>query len=482
MSAKAPVKSSSQASNKVEKSSKPASSNKPASSSKPVKSSKPTPSSKTANSVDQDLRWTLLNALRNGTVPDLGLEEIAVGLDPQVQAIEEGLKFVARGRSGYKFLRGDYGAGKTFLSSLVAARASEMGFLFSKVVISAADTPLYKLLSVYRRICEGLSRSPRNPGGQFRSLLDRWLYTLEEKVMELQGLDEDDERFPEEVAKQVDRELLNLGDTAGRFSACLKAYHQAQLAGDYSQATALLDWMSGEDKVAASMKKTAGVTGHLENSDVFSCLQALLQILRAGDGQKGLVVVVDEVETILRLRRPERVKSLEVLRQLVDACDRHELPGIYFLFTGTPDFFDSAQGVPALPPLNDRIRVEFSDNVEDNLRQPQIRLRAFDHDRLIAVAHKVRDIYPSEKKLSKIIDDKVINALADAMTAGFGGRISVIPRLFLRRYVDLLDRCDQHENFQPLEFLQQQGLPTIEAGELNDEERESWDGAQEIEL
>lgn len=432
--------------------------------------------------LDKDLRWTLLNALRNGTVPDQGLEEIAVGLEPQVKAIEEGLDFVARGRSGYKFLRGDYGAGKTFLSSLVAARASEMGFLYSKVVISAADTPLYRLLSLYRRICEGLSRSPRSPGGQFRSVIDRWLYTLEEKVVELQGIDEDHERFAEEVGRQVDRELLALGDTAGRLAACLKGYHQAQLAGDYGQAGALLDWMSGEDKVAANMKKIAGVTGKLGSADVFAFLQGLLQIIRSGNDQKGLVVVVDEVETILRLRRPERVKSLEVLRQLVDACDRHEIPGLYFVFTGTPDFFESAQGVPALPPLHDRLKVEFSDQVVDNLRQPQIRLRAFDRERLETVARRVRDVYPSAKKLSKKVNDKVIDDLADAMTAGFGGRIGVIPRLFLRRFVDLLDRADQYPDFDPQEFLQQQGLTAVADEDLTDCEREAWDQAQEIEL
>lgn len=443
---------------------------------------KPKPSSPPPRPMDNDLRWTLLNALRSGTVPDLGLEEIAVGLEPQMKAIEEGLQFAARGRSGYKFLRGDYGAGKTFLSSLVASRASEMGFLYSKVVISAADTPLYKLLSVYRRICEGLSRNTRKPGGQFRSVVDRWLYTLEEKVVELTGIDEDDDRFPAEVSKQVDREMLALGDTAGRLAACMKGYHQAQMASDYGQAGALLDWMSGEDKVAATMKRTAGVTGHLESADVFAFLQGLLQIIRASDGQKGLVVVIDEVETILRLRRPERVKSLEVLRQIVDACDRHEFPGLYFLFTGTPDFFDSAQGVPALPPLHDRIKVEFSDGLEDNLRQPQIRLRAMDKERLTSVARKVRDVYPSEKKLSKLVNDEVIDTMTDAMTAGFGGRISVIPRLFLRRFVDLLDRTDQHEGFQPMEFLQTQGLAPVQAAEMTDDEREAFDGAQEIEL
>jgi hypothetical protein len=440
------------------------------------------PSGKTTSPLDPDLSWALLNALRSGTVPDQGLEEIAVGLDAQLGSIEEGLALVARGRSGYKFLRGDYGAGKTFLSSLVAARASELGFLTSKVVISAADTPLHRLISVYRRICQGLSRGSRNSGGQFRSVLDRWLYTLEEKVVELQGIDEDDEQFPAEVSKQVDRELLTLGDTAGRLAACLKAYHQAQLAGDYAQAGALLDWMSGDDKVAARMKKTAGVTGQLESADVLSFLQGLLRIITSSDGRKGLVVVIDEVETVLRLRRPERIKSLEVLRQLVDACDRHELPGLYLLFTGTPDFFDSAQGVPALPPLHDRIKVEFHDEQQDNLRQPQIRLRSFDRERLGAVARKVRDVYPSTKDLASQVDDQVIDALTDAMTAGFGGRISVIPRLFLRRYVDLLDRADQHEGFSAMDFLREQGLAPLSDSEMTDDERESWDAAREVSL
>ena len=423
-----------------------------------------------------------MNALRNGTVPDLGLEEIAVGLEPQVAAIREGLKFCQQGRSGYKFLRGAYGAGKTFLSSLVASEAADMGFLFSKVVVSTADTPMYKPLSLYRRLCENLSRSTRQPGGQFRSVVDRWLYGLEEKVVDLHGIDEDDPEFGPSVNRMVDRELLDLGDTAGRMAACLKGYHQAQLLGDYAQSGALLDWMSGEDKVAAKMKKLAGVTGKLTDRDAFSFLRGLLEVVRSNPEQKGILVVFDEVETILRLRRPERARSFEVLRQLVDACDRHEFPGLYLLFTGTADFFESAQGVPSMPPLDDRIRVEFSEGQSDNLRQAQIRLKAFDQERLKAVAHKVRDLYPSKKKLKKIITDKVLLGLTDAMTAGFGGRIEVIPRLFLRRWVDLLDRADQDSNFDAQAFLSEVGLAGLTGGELHDQEREHLKEAQEITL
>lgn len=432
--------------------------------------------------TDPNLHWTVLNALRNGTVPDLGLEEIAVGLDPQVAAIKEGLSFCQQGRSGYKFLRGDYGAGKTFLSSLVASEASEMGFLFSKVVVSTADTPMYKPLSLYRRLCENLSRSTRQPGGQFRSIVDRWLYGLEEKVVELNGIDEEDPEFAAAVSRMVDRELLGLGDTAGRMAACLKGYHQAQLQGDYAQSGALLDWMSGEDKVAASMKRLAGVTGKLTDRDAFSFLRGLLEVVRSNPEQKGILVVFDEVETVLRLRKPERARSFEVLRQLVDACDRHEFPGLYLLFTGTADFFESTQGVPSMPPLDDRIRVEFSEAQSDNLRQPQIRLKAFDQERLKAVAHKVRDLYPSQKTLKKVVTDEVLEQLTNAMTAGFGGRIEVIPRLFLRRWVDLLDRADQDPKFEAKAFLDESGFAAMTSGDLTDQEREHLQEAQEITL
>ena len=127
-------------------------------------------------------------------------------------------------------------------------------------------------------------------------------------------------------------------------------------------------------------------------------------------------------------------------------------------------------------------RVEFDDAVPDNLRQPQIRLKAFDRDRLEAVARKVRQVYPSERPLDKVVNDKVIDTLCDAMTSGFGGRIEVIPRLFLRSWVDLLDRADQHSDFDPLDFLQKKGLTPFTPEELTDEEREHWDSAHEIEF
>jgi adenosylhomocysteinase len=280
-------------------------------------------------------------------------------------------------------------------------------------------------------------------------LIDRWLYSIEEKVIQFDGLEEDDPRFGQAVAEKVEQALAPLGERAGRMVACLRAYHHCQLEGDYANSRALLDWLSGEDKVASTVKRIAGVTGSLGPTDALVFLRGLLELIRTA-GYKGLVLVLDEVETISRQRSPERIKSLEVLRSLVDALDKNEFPGLVLLVTGTPDFFEGPAGIPSLEPLHDRIRVAFDDRSEDNLRMPQMRLRSFDSARLLRVARKVKEIYPATnpERIARKADEALIQDMAELFTKGFGGRVEVVPRLFLREFIDILDKIDLND-FDP---------------------------------
>lgn len=429
---------------------------------------------------DRMLAQDIVNALRSGTVPAAGLEHIAVGLEPQMRALEEQFDYVASGRGVYRFIRGDYGSGKTFLSTLASSRALEQDFVTSSVVISSSETPLYKLAQVYRKVCLGLcTRSHR--GGAMQSLVDRWLYQLEDRVIAIDGVAEDDPRFVEAVAAKVEQALMPLGERAGRLVACLRAYHRCQMQDDFANARALLDWMSGEPKVSASIKRLAGVTGTLDNTDALVFLRGLLELVRAA-GHKGLLLVLDEVETVSRSRRPERLKSLEVLRSLVDAIDKNEFPGLMLLVTGTPDFFESQQGVPSLQPLHERIHVDFSPDQPDNLRQAQLRLRRFDQNRLLKVARKVRDIYPAShpERIERRVDEALMQVMVDTVTSGFGGRLEVVPRLFLREFVDILDRVDQHDLNVRLRYcfdadrVAETGLSPEEEASLKGESREVY--------
>ena len=98
--------------------------------------------------LSREQALTIINALRSGTVPPEGLEHYAVGLEEQMKIVRDQRSYVAQGRGAYKFLRGAYGSGKTFLTSLASAEALADNFLVSKVVISVADTPLIKMKKV----------------------------------------------------------------------------------------------------------------------------------------------------------------------------------------------------------------------------------------------------------------------------------------------------------------------------------------------
>lgn len=420
---------------------------------------------------DDMLRQEIAHALRSGTVPARGLEHIAVGLDDEMDAIAELFDYAASGRGGYKFIRGAYGAGKTFLTSLACSKALEKDFLTSTVVISQTETPLYKLAQVYRMACLGLSTRSRQRGA-LQSLVDRWLYNIEERVIEFDGLEEDDPAFQQAVAQKTEQTLQPLGEKAGRMVACLRAYHKAQLEGDYGNSRALLDWMSGEAKVAAKVKRIAGITGTLDATDALVFLRGLLELIRTA-GHRGLVLVLDEVETVSRLRSKERIKSLEVLRGLVDAIDKNEFPGLVLLVTGTPDFFEGPTGVPALEPLESRIRTDFRDDRPDNLRLPQIRLKSFDAARLLKVARKVVQLYPAKnpERIKRRVDEALIQDIVGLFTQGFGGHIEVVPRLFLREFLDVLDLVDLHD-YDPRNQYSFDADRVAEKTTLSPEERE----------
>jgi hypothetical protein len=64
-----------------------------------------------------------------------------------------------------------------------------------------------------------------------------------------------------------------------------------------------------------------------------------------------VVLVLDEVETLQRVRVDSREKALNALRQLIDELDAGRFPGLLLVITGTPSLFDGLQGMRKLPPI-----------------------------------------------------------------------------------------------------------------------------------
>lgn len=420
-------------------------------------------------------RAEILDALRRGTVPRDGLAAFAVGMERFEAAIDADLAAVALGRGGFKAVRGEYGSGKTFFARWLQERARAAGgFATSEVQVSETETPLHRWETVYRRLAERLATAD-TPDGALRSVVDAWFYTLEEDVLASGNVDPGDaDGLLAATDALVEQRLSAISRTAPAFSAVLRAYRRALVTDDAALAEGLIAWLGGQPNVAAAVKRAAGIKGDLDPFGAMHFLAGLLTILR-DSGRPGLVLVLDEVETLQRMRADTREKGLNALRQLLDEMDSGRYPGLFLLVTGTSAFFDGPQGVQRLPPLAQRVHTDFATDARfDNPRAVQIRLPGFDLESLVRVGARVRDLFAEAAndapRIRSVVDDAYLEELARAVAGRLGGRAGVAPRIFLKKLVaEVLDRVDQFPDFHPRRHY----APTIDEREMSTAERAS---------
>lgn len=410
----------------------------------------------------------IFERLRSGVVPERGLEAFAVGIDKQRTELHRQLKLAADGEGVFKFLRGGYGCGKTFMSRLAILDAQAQGFATSFVVVSDNDLHFYKFDDVYRKVVQELGTNSC-PRGALSDIIDRWIARVEDALV-AGGADEDSDEFDTQVQQRMEEELASLtgGKAPEDMARVLRTIFSLKQKGEIAEASALLSWLSGSENVGASAKKIAGIKGDIGSRDALDYLHGVLEIVKAS-GYKGLVIVIDEVETILRMRHDIRGKSLNGIRQICDAADRYK--GLLWIFTGTPEFFDTKRGVAGLEPLSDRIQF-LAPGGFANPRQPQLELKPFDAKRLKEVALKLREIYPTANRNNLIskVTSEFIEQLVGKVTAGFKGDVGVVPRQFLRQFVNVLDLTAENDDFNPMT------AEGFEPKDLNEEEQRIYEG------
>lgn len=385
---------------------------------------------------DRD-REHIFERLRHGAVPERGLEAFAVGIERHRAEIHRLLDLAGSGEGVVKFLRGGYGCGKTFMSRLALLDAQAKGFATSFVVVSDNDFHIHKFEVLYRKVVQELGTSSC-PKGALGDIVDRWFARVENALID-GGADENAPDFDQKVQKRIDEEIQSLtgGKAPEDLGRVMREVFRLKQAGKVGEAGALLSWLSGSENVASSEKKSAGVKGDISTQDALAYLRGILEMVKAA-GYNGLVIVIDEAETILRMRSDVRGKSLNGIRQIVDAADK--FPGLFWIFTGTPDFFDTKRGVAGLQPLHDRIQFQREGGLV-SMRQPQLELRPFDRARLKDVGLRLRQLYPGGDPniVAQKVSPDVIEARVDEVTKGFGGDVGIVPRQFLRTLVNMFD-------------------------------------------
>lgn len=251
--------------------------------------------------VSEARRRAVIDALRRGTVPAVGLDLLAVGLGRFATAMDDDIATVTRGRAAFHAVRGEYGSGKTFFARWLSERAKRAGLATAEIQVAETETPLHRLETVYRRLTERLTTATHQPSA-LRPVIDSWLYTLEEEALDSGDIALDDaEALGAAVDGLVEERLAEVARTTPAFAAALRGYRRARLDGDAATAEALVAWLGGQRSVAASARRVAGVRGELDHFAALGFLQGLLTVLR-DCGHPGLLLVLDEIETLQRVR------------------------------------------------------------------------------------------------------------------------------------------------------------------------------------
>lgn len=409
----------------------------------------------------------IVNALRRGTVPAQGLGRFAVGLEIEERVIADQMDMVSQGGSDIKFIRGDYGSGKTFLIARVLEIARKKGFVTAHISISPV-TPLHRLRSLYAQITSSL-----HAGGEqhaFRSIIDAWLYGIEERVCVREGSSISPERLEEITIQEIEQELSDISLLNAPVAAVVRTYYLANNAANFRISQAAIGWLSGDPNIGRELRQKAGIRGDIGDSSVLNLLQALPVFIR-GAGYQGCVVAIDELEITQTFPRNLRERGFQNLVRIIDALDGGLLPRWYLICAGTPMLYDGPRGMRPITPLYDRIGQTSPDGEFPNPRQPQIQLQPFQPGRLEEVAQKVIEVY--EGAYGEVDRDRIshrfVRVMVNRVSSAFGGRVDIIPRLFLKEFVDVLDKCDLYPDYDPMSVYQTHPEGFVEL--LTDEEK-----------
>ncbi|MFW6012389.1 MAG: BREX system ATP-binding domain-containing protein, partial [bacterium] len=411
------------------------------------------------DSLDQEAARDVVDALRGGVVPERHLELLAVGQEDVRGHLMGLLGHVENGRAEFKFVRGAYGAGKTFLCSWLKDQALASEFAASTVRIGP-DQPLSELPVFFSGLIDGLRTPEKREASALADILESWLLTIHRRTARLEGVDAQSpqarKRLAQLVEGRVAEELAKLSDVDPGFGPALGAFYRARLNGDHELASAALSWIRGSRSIPSAILRRLGVRGHLTSDQVFPRMRALLQVIEGGR-LRGLLLVLDELELVRRFPHArQRERAYETLRLLIDESGENALPGCLLICTGTDQLFeDDRFGLPSYRALAHRVAPPQGTATHASLRQPIIPLKSLDRDGLLAVASRIRDIHAIayDWPAAERIATDLLERLVDQWTAFGDMRVGRLPRPVLREVVNLLDLCEEHPEVPPEQYL-----------------------------
>ena len=397
--------------------------------------------------VPKRVAAVILNSLKGGVVPRIGLPYITVGREVEIRALLTDLSLIADGGASFRFLVGRYGAGKSFLLQTIRTHAMGEGF----VVADADLSPERRLqggqgqgLATYRELVRNISTKTRPEGGALNLILDRWVASC---------ADADEPAVNAQLAPL--EEMVHGFD----FTRMLRRYRAAASEGDEEAMSRVTKWIRGEYRTKSEARAELGSSTIISDDDWYDYVKLIARFLVCS-GYKGMLVLIDELVNLYKIPNAiTRQYNYEKILTMYNDTLQGKAQYLGMIMGGTPTSIeDRRRGVFSYEALRSRLaQGRFArDDLKDMLA-PIIRLQPLTYEELLVLIEKLMQIHAGYFGWTPTLTESDLVDFLKIEFGRVGADTHLTPREVIRDFIELLDILCQNPDANVAELLQSVG-------------------------
>lgn len=411
-----------------------------------------------AGQIPTRIANNLMNALKGGVVPRVGLEYITVGRTQEIAAILHDIEMIGEGSASFRFIVGKYGSGKSFLLQTIRNYATAKGF----AVVDADLSPERRFagtkgqgLATYRELIQNLSTKSKPDGGALPLILEKWISGIQTSVKMQHP--EDGDAFDELVERQIYAVANSLeGMVNGfEFAKAIVLYWRAYKQDDTATKSNVLKWFRGEYVTRKDAKDDLGIHFIVTDENWYDFLKLFAAFL-VGAGYRGLLVVIDELVNIFKISNSvTRANNYEKILTIYNDVLQGKAKHIGFLMGGTPQCIeDKYKGVFSYEALRSRLAEgHFATDDLRDLSAPIIRLQMLSQEEMYILVEKLMHIHAQLYKYTPVLTHKDLIYFLTVEYNRVGAETHITPREIIRDFIELLNILYQNPQKSVAEIL-----------------------------
>ncbi|ATO53515.1 biotin carboxylase [Lactobacillus amylovorus DSM 20531] len=395
--------------------------------------------------VPKRIAQIVLNSLKGGVVPRIGLPYITVGRKAEIEALLHDVDVIQEGGASFRFIVGRYGSGKSFLLQTIRNYVMDKNF----VVVDGDLSPERRLqgskgqgLATYRELIQNLSTKTRPEGGALTLILDRWINSVQTQVVS-EGIASDDPKFEAAVDQKIYGVISSLNELVHGFdfAKLLNMYYHAYMSGDDETKAKVVKWFRGEYSHKTEAKKYLGVDIIISDSDWYEYLKLFATFFRQA-GYAGLMIMIDELVNIYKIPNAiSRQYNYEKILTMYNDTLQGKAKYLGIIMCGTPQAVeDRRRGVYSYEALRSRLASgKFAQESARDMYAPVIRLEPLTAEEMLVLTEKLADMHANLYGYERTITDNDLAQFIKIEYARVGADTNITPREIIRDFIELLD-------------------------------------------